>query len=282
MLRQIGIDLSQETLTLAVCVRIERQDGEVFCLTTHDTPIAVGGETYESMSGVDATAVRQEAGAGVDNLDVGGLVSSDRITEADLLAGRFDGAQVRLFVVDWRQPNLAPLRLLSGYLGNIRLQAGRYVAEVRSLAQRLGQQVGVLVSPTCRARALGDAECGVNLALYRATRTLAAAESESILVFAGDAAAPGYYSHGRVQFTSGACAGLAREIRTHTKEPAGSARLILQEALPVLPAPGDTAVLEAGCDRRLETCRDRFNNAVNFRGEPHVPGTETLLQRGRE
>ena len=282
MLRQTGIDLSQETLTLAVCVRIERQDGEVFCLTTHDAELLVDGETYEPMSGVDATAVRQEAGAGVDNLDVAGLIQSERITEEDLLAGRFDGATVRLFVVDWRNPELAPLRLLKGQFGNITMQAGRYTAEIRSLSQRLGQQIGDLVSPTCRARALGDAECGVNLAAYRATRTLAAAESESILVFAGDAAAPGYYSHGRVQFTSGACAGLAREIRTHTKEPAGSARLILQEALPVLPAPGDTAVLEAGCDRRLETCRDRFNNAVNFRGEPHVPGTETLLQRGRE
>ena len=160
MLRQTGIDLSQETLTLAVCVRIERQDGEVFCLTTHDTPIAVGGETYEPMSGASTTAVHQEAGAGVDNLDVWGLVSSDRITEEDLLAGRFDGATVRLFVVDWRNPELAPLRLLKGQFGNITVQAGRYVAEIRSLAQRLGQQVGVLVSPTCRARALGDAECG--------------------------------------------------------------------------------------------------------------------------
>ena len=266
---------------LAVCVRIERQDGEVFCLTTHDTPIAVGGETYEPMSGVDATAVRQEAGAGVDNLDVGGLVSSDRITEADLLAGRFDGAQVRLFVVDWRQPNLAPLRLLSGYLGNIRLQAGRYVAEVRSLAQRLGQQVGVLVSPTCRARALGDAECGVNLAAYRATRVVVAVTSRSDITFGGDWNPSGWYSYGRVQMTSGSNAGIAREVRAHTQS-SGQARLQLQEALPFDVAVGDTAVLEAGCDRRLETCRDKFGNAARFRGEPHVPGTETLLQRGRE
>jgi uncharacterized phage protein (TIGR02218 family) len=282
MLRATEIDLSQEALHLAVCVRIERLDGQVVCVTTHDAPIQVGGETYDPMPGADPTAVRQEAGAGVDNLEVAGLITSEAISEADLLAGRYDGATVRLFVVDWRNPELAPLRLLKGQFGNITVQAGRYTAEIRSLSQRLGQQIGDLVSPTCRARALGDAECGLNLALYRATRTLAAAESESILVFAGDASAPGYYSHGRVQFTSGACAGLAREIRTHTKEPAGSARLILQEALPVLPAPGDTAVLEAGCDRRLETCRDRFNNVARFRGEPHVPGTETLLQRGRE
>jgi uncharacterized phage protein (TIGR02218 family) len=281
MLRQTGIDLGQEALHLAVCVRIERQDGEVFCLTTHDAALLVEGETYETMSGVDATAVRQETGAGVDNLDVGGLVSSDRITEADLLAGRFDGAQVRLFVVDWRQPNLAPLRLLSGYLGNIRLQAGRYVAEVRSLAQRLGQQVGVLVSPTCRARALGDAECGVNLAAYRATRVVVSVKNRSDITFGGDWNPSGWYSYGRIQMMSGANSGIAREVRAHTQS-SGQARLQLQEALPFDVAVGDVATLEAGCDRRLETCRDRFNNVARFRGEPHVPGTETLLQRGRE
>ena len=281
MLRQTGIDLGQEALHLAVCVRIERRDGQVVCLTTHDTPIAVGGETYETMSGVDATAVRQEAGAGVDNLDVGGLVSSDRITEADLLAGRFDGAQVRLFVVDWRQPNLAPLRLLSGYLGNIRLQAGRYVAEVRSLSQRLGQQIGDLVSPSCRVKALGDVQCGVNLAAYRATRVVVSVKNRSDITFGGDWNPSGWYSYGRIQMMSGANSGIAREVRAHTQS-SGQARLQLQEALPFDVAVGDTAVLEAGCDRRLETCRDRFNNTVNFRGEPHVPGTETLLQRGRE
>ena len=281
MLRQTGIDLGQEALHLAVCVRIERQDGEVFCLTTHDTPIAVGGETYEPMAGVDATAVRQEAGAGVDNLDVVGLIRSDRITEEDLLAGLFDGATIRLFVVDWRQPGLAPLRLLKGQFGNITVQAGRYVAEIRSLGQRLGQQIGDLVSPTCRVEALGDVQCGVNLAAYRATRVVVSVKNRSDITFGGDWNPSGWYSYGRVQMTSGANAGIAREVRAHTQS-SGQARVQLQEALPFDVAVGDVATLEAGCDRRLETCRDKFGNAVNFRGEPHVPGTETLLQRGRE
>lgn len=281
MLRQTGIDLGQEALHLAVCVRIERQDGEVFCLTTHDTPIAVGGETYEPMSGVDATAVRQEAGAGVDNLDVVGLIRSDRITEADLLAGLFDGATIRLFAVDWRNPELAPLKLLKGQFGNITVQAGRYTAEIRSLSQRLGQQIGELVSPTCRVKALGDVQCGVSLAAYRATRVVVAVTSRSDITFGGDWNPSGWYSYGRVQMTSGANAGIAREVRAHTQA-GGQARLQLQEALPFDVAVGDTALLEAGCDRRLETCRDRFSNVARFRGEPHVPGTETLLQRGRE
>jgi uncharacterized phage protein (TIGR02218 family) len=33
-----------------------------------------------------------------------------------------------------------------------------------------------------------------------------------------------------------------------------------------------------GCDKRLETCRDRFANTLNFRGEPHLPGNDLLTR----
>jgi uncharacterized phage protein (TIGR02218 family) len=38
--------------------------------------------------------------------------------------------------------------------------------------------------------------------------------------------------------------------------------------------------LSQGCDRRFATCRERFGNAVNFRGEPHLPGNDLLLRYG--
>lgn len=33
----------------------------------------------------------------------------------------------------------------------------------------------------------------------------------------------------------------------------------------------------AACDHRFETCREVFANAANFRGFPHLPGTDVLL-----
>jgi uncharacterized phage protein (TIGR02218 family) len=41
---------------------------------------------------------------------------------------------------------------------------------------------------------------------------------------------------------------------------------------------GDSYSAVAGCDKRFDTCVSRFNNALNFRGEPHVPGTDKLLE----
>lgn len=48
-----------------------------------------------------------------------------------------------------------------------------------------------------------------------------------------------------------------------------------------LPAPytivtGTKVRLYPGCDKRLETCRDKFSNTINFRGEPYVPGSDEI------
>ena len=33
----------------------------------------------------------------------------------------------------------------------------------------------------------------------------------------------------------------------------------------------------AGCDKQFLTCTQRFNNAINFRGEPHIPSSGKLV-----
>ena len=41
---------------------------------------------------------------------------------------------------------------------------------------------------------------------------------------------------------------------------------------------GDAIVIVAACDKRRSTCADQFDNIVNFRGEPDVPGQDAILK----
>ena len=41
---------------------------------------------------------------------------------------------------------------------------------------------------------------------------------------------------------------------------------------------GDTFSIVAGCDHSLATCRDRFDNVLNFRGEPHAPVSDDVIR----
>jgi uncharacterized phage protein (TIGR02218 family) len=40
---------------------------------------------------------------------------------------------------------------------------------------------------------------------------------------------------------------------------------------------GDLYSITPGCDRAFATCRDRFHNQVNFRGEHLLPGTDQIM-----
>jgi hypothetical protein len=58
-----------------------------------------------------------------------------------------------------------------------------------------------------------------------------------------------------------------------------SIRDLVTSTIAVRPiAIGDTFVIRAGCDKRLETCRAKFTNVVNFRGFPHIPGQDAVIR----
>ena len=126
--------------------------------------------------------------------------------------------------------------------------------------------------------------CGLNAALYQQTgavgtvidnRTLMPAASPG-LVQQGSAtptaAAPaGWFNAGMLTFTSGALEGVNAEIKTWD-----GATLTFFLSLPALPAPGDTFTIEPGCNKGTD-CAAKFNNIVNFQGEPFIPGMDQLL-----
>jgi uncharacterized phage protein (TIGR02218 family) len=41
--------------------------------------------------------------------------------------------------------------------------------------------------------------------------------------------------------------------------------------------PGDRCRIEAGCDKKLSTCREKFDNILNFLGFPHIPGEDWMI-----
>jgi uncharacterized phage protein (TIGR02218 family) len=45
--------------------------------------------------------------------------------------------------------------------------------------------------------------------------------------------------------------------------------------------PGDAFTVTAGCDKRFDTCREKFGNRLNFRGFPHMPGNDFALGYAR-
>jgi uncharacterized phage protein (TIGR02218 family) len=124
--------LDEGTTTLAWCWRIVRSDGVTFGFTDHDRPLAFEGTTFEPESGFTASELRSSADLSVDAQDAEGVLRSDRITETDILDGRWDNAEVEVWRVNWSDTSQRVL-LRRGAIGQIRRGRLAFVAEVRSL-----------------------------------------------------------------------------------------------------------------------------------------------------
>jgi uncharacterized phage protein (TIGR02218 family) len=271
--------LESGATTLATCWRIERADGAVFGFTDHDRALVFESTEFEPESGFTASDIRSLGGLAVDSQDVQGALRSDRIAETDILDGRWDNAAVEVWLVNWSDPAQRVL-MRRGSIGEIRRGAQAFTAEVRSLAHLLNQPVGRTFQYACDAE-LGDARCGFDLspAAFRANGTVAAAKGDRAFdAQAGlESFAPRWFELGTVVWTGGANDGRRAVIAAHSLT-AGIVTITLFEA-PVRPiTAGDTFTITVGCDKRHETCRDRFANAVNFRGFPSIPGDDIIAR----
>ena len=83
----------------------------------------------------------------------------------------------------------------------------------------------------------------------------------------------GYFAYGKVKWLTGQNAGFSGEVKAFAP---GVVTLALAPPYPL--TIGDTYTITAGCDKQIGTCSARYNNIVHFRGEPYIPGPDTLLQ----
>ncbi|MEZ5841435.1 MAG: DUF2163 domain-containing protein [Hyphomicrobiales bacterium] len=277
----LAASLAGGATTHCRCWVVTRRDGAVLGFTDHDRSVALDGVVCEPASGFTASEATSELGLVVGGLEIDGALSSERITEDDLLAGHYDGAAVELWLVDWSAP-ANRLRLRRADIGEIERADGVFRAELRSLAHHLDQVHGRTYRFDCDAD-LGDSRCRIDTSLstYRAAGTVLSTSGDHSLVVSGlSGFAAGWFAFGRLDWTSGANAGRAVEVAGHTRT-GGSVVLDLWQAMSRPVAPTDAFVVTAGCDRRFSTCRDKFSNAKAFRGFPHMPGNDFALSYPR-
>ena len=262
--------------TLCRCWVLTRADGVVQGFTDHDEDVTLGDVVCAAGTGLSGSEATQKLGLAVDTSEMSGALAADTLNEDDLAAGRYDTATVALWLVDWSEPSLAVL-IARATLGEVKRAGGAFTAELRGLSDRLAQETGRLYATTCSAD-FGDARCTIDLdaPAYRGGGTVIAMTATSSLTASGlDDFADGWFSAGRLTFTSGANAGASVEVKTHRKMSTASLDLWQAMAAPI--APGDTFTITAGCDKAYATCHDRFANVVNFRGFPHIPGNDFVI-----
>lgn len=274
-----GLDAHLATGTTGVCRcwRVSRRDGVQFGFTDHDRPLVFDGTSFRPESGLSAAALSQSTGLSVDNTEAVGALRDEAITEADIAAGRYDGAKIEAWLVQWDAPENRALQF-RGSLGELTRAGGAFVAELRGLSEQMNIAMGRVYQRACSA-SLGDRACRFDLGTpgYGIEAEITAVQKARVFWLSlPEPFALRWFERGDCRVVSGAASGLSGPIKIDRIE--GDLRRIeLWDGLRIDVAVGDRVRLTAGCDKRFDTCRLKFVNHLNFRGFPDLPGDDWLL-----
>lgn len=255
--------------TIAFNWRIERRDGVGVALTSHDEALVRDGVRYRSDPGVMPAATTRRLGLEPSSGEVSGVLSSNVLTEADLMLGRWAGARVTLTAVDWEDAHAPETPLTRGEVGEVSLDGEAFSADLRGAASRLSESVCPSTSPECRAE-LGDRHCRIDLAGRSIRARVLSVEGSGLKL---DQPVNERFLFGRLRFLEG------ENCSAWTVVLAVENDIVRLRDLPRAAVLAGTRIeLREGCDKRFATCVERFGNAVNFRGEPHLPGNDLLTR----
>lgn len=267
-------ELDTGATTLCYCWRVTRRDGLVIGFTDHDRSLSFDGTMFAPDSGVNATAFSASADLSVDNSEIEGALSSDALSAEDLSAGRFDGAVVEIFRVNWR---IVEQRVLikKAVIGEVARAGEKFTAEIRGLSHILDQTSGRVYQRQCDAL-VGDARCGVDLTdpQFSGTGSVSAVIDEQRFLADGlQSFDESWFEHGVVTWTNGANNGISAFVKAHGRTgPTASINLWLPLGAQI--EIGDQFMITAGCDKRHQTCLEKFTNLTNFRGFHLMPGND--------
>ena len=271
-MRTISSNLKSDMLSgyRSILVKVTTKNNTVYGYTDHDLPLVVDGNTYVPTPGL----VR-----GNMHLTVGEEVSSQEFgtawidaPEDELLAGLFDNASIEVLLCSWKNPSYGSFLVNKGVLGQIQWTSNGFSADVMGVMRNLQININFVVTGTCRHLLFSQYDtkhigaCTLNKVSYTQTGTISGINTQR-LTFAtsGISTTNNYCTNGIITFTSGENSGLKYEIKSHVGNVITLGLLADYDV-----TSGTTFTITAGCDKTFSTCKNKFNNVVNFGGFPHI------------
>lgn len=263
--------------TLCHAWAITRKDGAVFAFTDHDLPLSFAGYAFRADTGLSALALAQSTGLSVDNTEALGALSDASLREDEIEQGRFDGAEVRGWLVNWADTAQHWLNF-RGTLGELTRAGGGFRAELRGLTEGLNRPLGRVYQKPCSA-VLGYGNCRFDLSQegYATALPVQTVTGARRFVWQGfESFDADWFTRGRLEVLDGPAAGIWGTVKSDRI--ADGARVIeLWEPIRGIVTAGTQVRLVAGCDKRVETCRLKFNNFDNYQGFPDLPGEDWVV-----
>ena len=273
-MRDYNITLTGTTLFLARVVKITRLDGAILRIAEADESITASAQTFVPLPGSEISAVKHILNGDMGSMEIR-FAHSDggTLDTAELNTGFWDGATVQMYLVDrLTLPDLGD-PMFTGIIDTVSIDligsSGSF--DIRGIAVQ-GEAFIQTFQPMCRTD-LFSSLCQLNEADWDHAGTVGAIIDRFNFTVAGLGSPPadGWFNQGTFVTASGFKAVIANwvfgTLKITTYQPTCMSRLTAGEAITLYP----------GCDKTGTTCRTKFNNKINFQGEDHFLGINSIV-----
>jgi uncharacterized phage protein (TIGR02218 family) len=265
-------DIDEGLLPSGWSVKFTRRDADIspetgiFRYVSGTRDATLSGAVYEAQPGFNVSSITCTLGFGIDTLEMV-VLTTDDMTRAQFLAGRWDACRVEFNQYNWKTPADGFIPWPAYTVSNVEPIQGGFKLELRDLRQYLQQDMTLITGKTCPHR-LGDASCTRVLTTFTHTGTVTSVASRQQFTASGLAQATDYFTAGFVTFDTGLYAGMPQLIGAHTTGGVITLAIPLWTDL----APTDTFTIVAGCLKRFEEdCKTKYANILNFGGQKDAP-----------
>lgn len=266
------------TLTVATCAYLQSSIGGLSVgVTSHSSDLSglpgYPGVTFKMVAGPTPSRVEHPEGLSPTNMEQDLFMLSGIISEADVLAGKWDHGPGIAFDVNFLALDMGQLIIERGHLGRHEQNGPMIRLELRGLNDALSQMIGRVTEPLCSADVY-DPQCKLDPVARGEVHNGTITTATSQTVFRASALTQGaeYFDNAKGSFLTGPNAGFP--FHNDVWDPA-TKQFSLRTPLPFMPTVGDTFTVLRGCKKREGDCAAR-NNVINIRSFPHTPTIEQM------
>lgn len=263
------IKSASSNLALCWCIKAVSDN---YYYTTHHEDLVIDEVEYKTGQVLDSSSIEQAMDLGNDNYEASVILEDDEVSKEQILSGEFDNAYVEIFMIYPEDLIAGKIPLNCGYITNIKLVDDKFTFEVSGLSSKLDREVAKLYSPYCRAK-FGDDKCKINRELFVLKTSIAKIIEPGKIKVIAIKIAQANLIDAEIKFTSGRSLGLTTIVLE-----ANNNVLLLKDEIEDELDIGDQVEIIPNCDKKFSTCCEVYNNAVNFRGEPSIPGIDEILK----
>ena len=255
----------------AICWHLQFINGDELRFTNYDSDIIINEQTYIANSVLTYRSIEKNSESLKEDNEICGIINDNYFKQEDILNGKLNNVYIEIFLINTVDLDSDKLIINQGYINNIKIVANKFIANISSIQNKLNKKITHSFSQRCRAQ-FCDNKCTLQKKNYTYYGKITKIISNNIFYDSKRNEENFYFNFGEITFLSGSNSGLCFQIKNFTNNEIE----LISPYIYKLKIDDQYSII-AGCDKNFSSCITKFDNALNFRGEPYISKVLTRL-----